>query len=308
MRKEVFSIEGQNNELLHTVLWLPEDEPEMVLQIVHGMTEHIGRYERFAEAMTSCGIAVAGYDLAGHGHRGKELSCATFNEDGWQFSLKEMDQLHCALTSRFSNVKHVLLGFSLGSFLVRDYFSVVSHHDFSGSIMMGTGQQPAWILSLIMKVVRNEIHKVGFDQTNDMIRNLSFGTYNKKFSPNRTNADWLCSDETQLDQYLSDALCKKDISAGLFWQLLDAMKRTGDIKTYKTWDKQLPVLLISGKDDPVGDQGKGVNAVMKSMKKAGIEHVECRLYPKARHDVLHEEAIKVSDAVIEDIRHWMKTL
>ena len=82
---------------------------------------------------------------------------------------------------------------------------------------MGTGQQPALVLSVIMAVVKGEMKKVGHDNTTDLVRNLSFGTYNKKFSPNRTKADWLCSDEVELDKYIADSLCKEDISAGLFW-------------------------------------------------------------------------------------------
>lgn len=305
MRKEVFTFKGQNNESMHAVVWLPEKEPEMILQVVHGMTEHMGRYERFAQTMCDAGIGVAGFDLRGHGHHDLTSSCASFKEAGWDWTINEIHQFHCDLKTRFSDAKHILLGFSLGSFLVRDYLSAVSSHDFAGTVIMGTGQQPGWILSLIMKLVKNEIKKAGFDSTNDMIRNLSFGTYNKKFAPNRTSADWLCSDTAQLDGYLNDDLCKRDISAGLFWQLLDAMKRTGDQKTYQKWNKQLPVLLVSGCDDPVGDQGKGVLNVLKSMKKAGFNHVECKLYPKARHDVLHEDELKVTEKVSNDIKEWM---
>ncbi len=305
MKKEVFVFEGQNNESMHAIVWLPEKDPEMILQIVHGMSEHIGRYERFAQAMCDAGIGVAGFDLRGHGHHDRNASCASFKEAGWNWTIKEIHQFHCILKSRFSHVKQILMGFSLGSFLVRDYLSVVSKHDFAGAIIMGTGQQPSWILSLMMKLVKNEIKKVGFDSTNDMIRSLSFGTYNKKFVPNRTKADWLCSDHSQLNVYLNDDLCKKDISAGLFWQLLDAMKRTGDQKSYQNWNKQLPVLLVSGNDDPVGDHGKGVLNVFKSMKKAGCTQVECKLYPKARHDILHEDSLNVSETVSSDIKEWI---
>lgn len=305
MKKEVFVFEGQNNEPMHTVVWLPEKEPEMILQVVHGMTEHMGRYEHFAKMMCNAGIGVAGFDLRGHGHHDRNAACASFKETGWDWTIKEIHQFHCVLKSRFSHVKHVLMGFSLGSFLVRDYLSVVSDHDFIGTIIMGTGQQPSWILSLIMKLVKNEIKKIGFDATNELIRSLSFGTYNKKFTPNRTSADWLCSDTVQLDAYLKDDLCKKDISAGLFLQLLDAMNRTGNQKTYQNWNKQLPVLLVSGSDDPVGDHGKGVLNVFKSMKKAGCTHVEYKLYPKARHDLLHEDCLNVTETVCSDIKDWM---
>ena len=167
---------------------------------------------------------------------------------------------------------------------------------------MGTGHQPGWLLSIMMGIVNGQIKKAGFDKTTDLVRQLSFGSYNQKFKPNRTAADWLCADETALDQYLADPLVRKDISAGLFWELLGAMKRTG---RYDSWDTGLPILLISGQDDPVGDGGKGVEAIYRRMVKAGMTHVTSKLYQGARHDLLHEEAT-VADAAQKDIARWIQ--
>lgn len=287
------------------VLWLPEEEPKMMIQVLHGMTEHMERYERFAECLTEAGIGVAGFDLRGHGKNAAGMDCASFGENGWEMMLKEIHQFHLHMKERFPMAKHFLLGFSLGSFLAREYFSTSEKHDFSGVMIMGTGQQPKWILSIIMAIVKGEIKKVGFDHTNDMIRNLSFGTYNKSFAPNRTSADWLCSDEEELDLYLADELCKKDISAGLFWQLLDSMKRAADRNVYKNWKKDLPVLLLSGSDDPVGNQGKGVAVVEASMKKGGLTNVTCKMYAGGRHDILHEERLGIAPNVCKEIKNWM---
>ena len=209
------------------------------------------------------------------------------------------------MKKRFPNSQHFLLGFSLGSFLVREYFSVYGESDFSGAIIMGTGQQPRWILSIIMAIVKGEIKKVGFDQTSDFIRKLSFGTYNKNFAPNRTNADWLCSDEEQLNLYLADDLCKEDISAGLFWQLLSSMKRTANPNTYQKWNKDMPVLLLSGSDDPVGDKGRGVALVEKSMKKGGLTNVIRKMYSGGRHDILHEKKLGIANLVCHEIKDWI---
>lgn len=170
---------------------------------------------------------------------------------------------------------------------------------------MGTGHQPEWLLSIMMGIVNGQIKKAGFDKTTDLVRQLSFGTYNQKFKPNRTAADWLCSDERELDKYLADPLVRKDISAGLFRELLGSMKRTGGAFEYDGWDTSLPVLLISGQDDPVGDGGKGVQAIYARMKKAGMEDVTLKLFPGARHDLLHEEG-NGGGAARQYIADWMK--
>ena len=169
---------------------------------------------------------------------------------------------------------------------------------------MGTGHQPGWLLSIMMGIVKGQIKKVGFDNTTEQVRNLSFGTYNQKFKPNRTTADWLCADQDELDKYLADPLVRKDISAGLFWELLGSMKRTGSPFEYDGWDTGLPILLISGQDDPVGDGGKGVQEIYRRMIKTGMENVTIQLLPGARHDLLHEEAT-CAESVRHCIADWM---
>ena len=301
MIQEFYQYKENTNEY-QACIWLPNGEVKCVLQVVHGMTEHIGRYEKLAKFLTEEGVAVVGFDLRGHGVNGEGMPCASFGEDGWDVTLEDIHQLHRSLKAKYVDAKHYLLGFSLGSFLVREYFSLYENHDFTGTIIMGTGQQPAFVLAAIMAIVKGEIKKVGHDNTTDLVRNLSFGTYNKKFSPNRTKADWLCSDEVELDKYIADSLSKEDISAGLFWQLLASMKRTADKNTYQKWNKNMPVLLLSGEEDPVGDAGKGVRLVEKSMKNAGLVKVTMKLYPGARHDILHEEKSGVANEVFQIIK------
>ena len=121
------------------------------------------------------------------------------------------------------------------------------------------------------------------------MKKLSFETYNQKFRPNRTASDWLCADEEELDHYCADPLCRKHISSGLFYELLCAMKRTGEAGAYRGWRKAMPVLLLSGGDDPVGSFGKGVQQVHAAMHAAGLTNAKLQLFAGARHDVLHEE-------------------
>ncbi len=199
-----------------------------------------------------------------------------------------------------------MLGFSLGSFLLREYLTKYpGEGEIAGAIIMGTGHQPGWLLSIMMGIVKGQIKKTGFDKTTDLVRQLSFGTYNQKFKPNRTAADWLCADEVELDKYLADPLVRKDISAGLFWELLGSMKRTGSAFAYDGWDTSLPVLLISGQDDPVGDGGRGVQALYRRMKKSGMENVTLKLFPGARHDLLHEEK-NGAESARKWIADWIK--
>lgn len=304
MITESFDFTGYGETRLPAVLWVPETDIKAVLQITHGMTEHMGRYVSFAEQMTSHGIAVAGFDLRGHGKNPGDPQVASLGKGGWEASIGDMKCFYDLLDSRFPGIPHILLGFSLGSFLLREYLGCY-FDDPAGAIIMGTGYQPPALLSVMAAIVKSQWKKQGFDGTTDLVRKLSFGTYNQKFQPNRTQADWLCGDNLQLDEYLADPLVRKDISSGLFWDLLNSMKRTGSHFAYDHWETHIPILLLSGEQDPVGDNGNSIKTIYKRMKKTGIENVTMHLLPEARHDLLHEAASGAAAQAIALIKDWI---
>lgn len=304
MKTDVFTFSSGNMNL-SAVLWLPENEPKAVLQIAHGMTEHMGRYEAFAQQMTLHGIAVCGFDLRGHGKNGEDPEVASFGEDGWALSLNDMRNFFEEMKGRIPNTPYFMMGFSLGSFLVREYLSVYPD-GIDGAIILGTGYQPGWILSVMKMIVKGECKKFGFDNTTTLVKKLSFETYNQKFQPNETDSDWLCSDEDELYDYMRDPLCRKYISAGLFWQLLDSMKRTGKRKSVAAWKKDMPVLLLSGESDPVGNNGKGVSTLYRQWKAMKMNDVTLKLFSEARHDLLHEKHSGKADEAINFLLLWMK--
>lgn len=310
MREDVFTFCGAGEMVFRGKIWMPDAvRPRLVVQVAHGMTEHIGRYKGLAEAVTAHGMALAGYDLRGHGQNNPKGECASFGEGGWEASLQDMHACHQALRKLYKDVPQVLLGFSLGSFLLRDYLSMYNT-SCAGAIIMGTGTQSSAVLGALKLLVKGEIKKAGFDHTTPLVQKLSFETYNKQFAPNRSAFDWLISDAVEVAQYVQDPLCKTAISSGLFWQLLDAMQRTGHASNYNQWPQHMPVMLLSGREDPVGDHGKGVEHVAKQMEKAGMNDLSMFLMPRARHDVLHEvengTADKTMSMIVAFLEHCAK--
>ena len=210
----------------------------------------------------------------------------------------------CILAPKFPNCPHYILGFSLGSFLVREYLNKCDHN-FSGAIIAGTGYQPNVLLSILIAIVKTQINAYGFDSPTPLVNQLSFETYNAKFRPNNTVFDWLCSDEQELHKYISDALCANSISAGLFYQLLNSLKYTGRKDAYVNYDKDMPILLLSGEKDPVGNFGKGIKSVEKAMKKAGLTNSKTYLFSNARHDIFHEINSGCTNQVVQLIQTWI---
>lgn len=304
MLEENIILESTKRKQLAGVIWHPYERPKVILQITHGMTEHMGRYEKLAEELTAQGIVVAGFDLRGHGKNDEDFDCASFGEGGWKESLIDMHYFFKMLDERFPNLPHYMLGFSLGSFLLREYLNKY-RDNVAGAAILGTGQQLGVILSIMRLIVKTQIIKNGFDETTPLVQKLSFDTYNQKFAPASTRSDWLCSDVKQLTTYLLDPYCKEDISSGLFWQLLGSMKKTGQKTAYTKWKKDMPVLLMSGEADAVGSFGKGVALVEQAMQEAGMKNVQMHLFPGARHDLLHEEENGTASQARKILRDWI---
>lgn len=291
--------------MLHCKVWVPNDcNPHTILHVIHGMTEHMGRYTELAEHLTSQGIAVAGFDLRGHGLNAGSTRCASFCSgdtgdcSGWQTTLDDIERFSYLLREQFPDAKYFMLGFSLGSFLLRDYLNQYPCEHLSGAIVMGTGDQPGLVLDIMKSIVKNESKRAGSGNTTDLIQKLSFGVYNSKFAPNKSRADWLTSDGSACADYISDSLCRPSISADLFYDLLSSMKRTGKVKNINKNGKlnNFPILLMAGACDPVGDMSKGVERVRQKLMKAGLKAVMYRIYPSGRHDILHEKTEIREDA------------
>ena len=304
MIKEYLAFQVADETTLNAILWKPEGTPRAIFQITHGMTEHMDRYNELAQSLTDRGILVAGFDLRGHGNNPGSRECASMGKEGWSASLQDMHLFFLHLQELFPGLPHYMLGFSLGSFLLREYLGKYPD-GIAGAIIAGSGQQPKMLLSIMMSIVKGQIKKAGFDKTTDLVKQLSFGVYNDKFKPVSTKADWLCSDKKQLKAYLSDKLCRKTISSGLFYQLLGSMKRTGKAASYRNWNKDMPVLLLSGDKDPVGDMGKGLKLLDSTMRMAGMKDVKGYLLPDARHDIFHEVKSGASNAAVNLILEWM---
>ena len=301
MKGESFGFEGFGGIRLPAVIWRPE-KVRAVVQVVHGTTEHIGRYEAFADAMASCGVAVAGFDLRGHGHHPGDPKVLEFQPGDWQACVHEAGLFYEHLRREFPGMPVFLMGFSLGSFVVRDLLNTDFRPD--GVILAGTGHQPGWLLAVMRRIVAGQIRKVGFDKPSDLVRKLSFGVYNDKFKPNRTEVDWLSADEDAVDAYLADPLVRRKTSAGMFWELLGSMQRNSSPRVYEHWDRDLPVLLISGERDPVGGAGRGVTLIHRQMTKAGMKGVTLKLIPGSRHAILLDSAGEAEKIIGEWVNEW----
>lgn len=305
VKNEFYYLSSDNKTQIHAVEWKPEKKIIGVIQIAHGVTEHILRYEQFAEFFTQKGFVVVGNDHLGHGTSIAKNSKPMYfgPKNSWNFVVQDIETCRKMTKEKYSDIPYVLLGFSLGSFLVRTYLIDYAKEPIDASIIMGTGYIPNFKIAIAKMIANNEAKKVGEENTSSVIKSLTFETYNKLFKPNRTECDWLCSNEKAIDEYLADPLRGKNYSAGLFIELLSGMQYTSNLKNIKKMNKKIPIFLLSGDKDPVGEFGKGVIKTFDILRKAGIENVDIKLYKDLRHDILHEEN---RNNIYADIYNWLE--
>ena len=234
---------------IHAVEWLPEGTPRAVLQIAHGVSEYVLRYEDFARHLTERGFAVVGNDHLGHG-----LSVADH---------------------------------SMGSFLTRTYL-IRYPGTVDAAVIMGTGYMNAAATAASLAVINAECLRNGASKPSAVATQASFGIYNRRFAPNRTSMDWLSLNPDNVDAYLKDPLCQGNASAGLFREMLTGIRFVCKEENIRKMNHHTPILFISGAMDMVGDCSKGVERAAAAFRKAGMRDVTVKLYPELRHEVLKE--------------------
>ncbi|MCR4676334.1 MAG: lysophospholipase [Sphaerochaetaceae bacterium] len=270
-------------------LWLPETEtPRAFIQILHGMAEHAARYQRFAEALNSKGFAVFAGDHRGHGQSiGNGLKGWFAEKDGWDRVCDDAFELAAHITGQYRVSTTFLLGHSMGSFMARSV--MVKHPDFySGVVIMGTGASQGLVGKVGKMICRRQIKSRGSKAPAELMDKLSFGSYNKNFEPSRTRFDWLSRDTREVDKYIADDLCGFICTNGFFYDLLTGIEFANNQVNAKSLPADLPLLVISGEQDPVGNNGKGVAKVCELYRNAGIADVTLKLYEGARHEILNE--------------------
>ena len=285
--------------------WLPDSSPIGVIQICHGVAEHISRYDKFAQALAAKGFVVAGEDHLGHGKSVSNLANQGYfgEHGGWELVVGDMRKLYERLREQYFSLPIFIFGHSMGSFLTRTY--IIRYHDGpDGVILSGTGQQSSVLLSTGLTIANSIIKRHGANYKSQFLNDLSFSGYNSHCKPNRTPFDWLTRDGSVVDEYISDPDCGFVCSAALYRDMMTGIKYISSSKNLERMNKDMPVYFISGDDDPVGDYGKGVLRTYNGFLKAGLSDVTLKLYHGVRHELISETN---RNEVYDDVLTWLQS-
>lgn len=305
VKKEELYFDSRDGEhKLHAVRWIPDmEKPVCIVQIVHGMTEYIDRYDHFANYLAERGILVVGDDHLGHGKsvRPGERYGYFCKDDAPTVLVRDEHRLKKMTQEQYVGIPYIILGHSMGSFITRNYLLKYGK-GIDGAIIMGTGMQTKPVLLFGIAVATVEGLIFGGDHVSKLINLLSFGSYNKRIEANKEPGNWLSRNEESVMKYAADPMCSFVFTANGFQTLFKLIYNLHDQEKLKNMPAKLPVLFLSGAEDPVGDYGKAVKQVYRSFKEAGMEKVQIKLYPKDRHEILNELD---KEDVYGDIYRWI---
>lgn len=306
-RVEHFAPSSDGASQLRVSLWipyLPESELKGIVQIVHGMEEHIDRYDEFARFLARNGFVVGAHDHVGHGKSvadARDLGHVTLDH-GPDVLVTDVDRVRKALFESFGGLPYFIFGHSMGSFVTRVYLSRYAE-GVAGAIICGTGNQP-YALARSGNMLARAIGAVrGGHFKSRLIDSMGAGGFSKAIKDARTPLDWISVDPAVVDAYIDDPLCGVMFTVGGYAALTGVVSQAVDPKAAARVPKDLPMLFIAGAEDPVGENGEAVVRAVELYRKAGVKSVSLILYPGMRHEILNEPG---KQQVMDDVLGWIE--
>lgn len=289
---------------LHVVVWEPQTTIRAILQISHGMVEFIERYSDFANYMNEHGILVVGNDHLGHGQTaGSDEDFGYFCKEN--MSATVVEDLHNVtkyIKNEYPGIPYFLLGHSMGSFMARRYIMTYGD-ELAGSIISGTGYTKPAVLSMgfatcsIVGKLKGERHR------SKLMKNIAFGSYNKRIQNPKSGNDWLTRDESIVEWYNNNKYCTFMFTVNGYRTLFDTIKFVQKEENYRKIPSKLPILFVAGLEDPVGDYGEAVKKVYQSYRALNMYDVNIKLYPSDRHEIFNELD---RQTVYSDVLSWIE--
>lgn len=288
-------------------VYTPDESVDVkgVIQIAHGMAEHHSRYEDFIEFLNKNGYVVYINDHLGHGESVKNVNELGYfgKKDGYLYLVDDMKIINDMIHNDYPELPVILFGHSMGSMLARLYVEKYGN-SISGVIFCGTcGKNPAAAIGV--SLVKSIAAIKGDYFRSQFINALAFGTYNSKCNPKRTSFDWLTTQNNIVDKYIADPYCGFLFTTKGYLDLMNLIIVINRQDWYTSVRCDLPIYLISGSEDPVGNYGKGVKEVYQNLVDSNHSDVSCKLFNGDRHEILNEKD-KVD--VYNNIVSWISTI
>lgn len=306
-QKEFYFPSSTGKNQIYVRMWIPDGDVEIkgTVQLSHGIAEGIDRYDDFAQFLAKNGYAVIGNDHLGHAKSISDPSEKGFfaEENGWAYVVADLKGIYNQVRELFPNIPHVLFGHSMGSFLARTYI-IKYPTDFDACVLSGTGNQASIVVNTGYSIANSQVKKNGPHGDGTKMANLSMGGYNKGFDAKNGETAWLSRDKDVVAAYDANPDYGFTAQVSVYRDMLGGIKLVTDKDNIAKVNKNMPILVMSGSEDPVGEKGKGPKKCAEAYKKAGVKDVTLKLYPGGRHEMLNEIN---KEQVYDDILSWINS-
>jgi alpha-beta hydrolase superfamily lysophospholipase len=288
--------------------WMPDASGALrgIVQISHGLAEHGRRYGETAVRLTSAGFAVYVSDHRGHGRSVIESRDFGYfgRTNGWARAVSDLQKLSDLIKEEAGDLPLFLLGHSMGAQLAQQLI-MQEGRDFAGVVLSGATGRIGIMRHLSRLLARLERARLSEYGHSKILHAMSFGNFNRDFEPSRTEFDWLSRDEAEVDDYINDPLCGFVATTGLWTDMLGAVSALQRPASYKWTNQDLPILALSGDQDPVSNGGRALKGLARVLRKSGLKNVSLKIYPGGRHEILHET--NRAD-VMTDLIEWLNAI
>lgn len=285
--------------------WIPNGEVLYVLHIAHGMAEYALRYQAIVPYFLQEQIAVYAHDQRGHGRAVPSIAEQGLVGPNWfNDQVEDIRMITHHLKEKHPDKKIIILGHSMGSFISQRFFQLHGAQ-IDGLILSASNGKKDPLLNVGIGVAKLQKTIFGNKHRSNLINQLSFAAFNKKFAPNRTNYDWLSRDEQEVDKYVADAQCGFVCSSSFFYDFFSGIRDALETPNIQQIPKHIPVYAFSGDKDPVGMEGKGFLQLIQNWKATGAKDITYDLYKDGRHEMLNEIN---REEVINNCIQWIKKL
>ncbi len=299
-----FSFKSSNEKNnIHAEIYAPaEGEIRGIVQLAHGMVDHVGRYTALADYLTGEGFVFAGNDHLGHGKTVATPEDFGFfgSKDGYKYVVDDIYLMNLELRKRYPGKPIILLGHSMGSFIARLY-AVKYPTSIDGIIIHGTsGKNPAVpfgkIVVKLLRAIKGERYRSAF------VKKLSFMGYNSKFDKSEGDDAWLTRKGELVADRKDDPRTNFIFTLAAYNDLFTMLGECNGSQWYSDYPKSLPTILMAGGMDPVGNYGEGIREVYDGLSKAGVVALDVEIYEGARHELFNESN---RAEVFRDISDWL---
>lgn len=310
-KEDIFYDSRDGKTRIHGIIWKPDcmtgehpRKPRCVLQIVHGMEEYVDRYDEFARYMNERDICVIGEDHLGHGQSVKDPKDLGYfcTGDAATVVVRDVHRLKKIVQEQLPDVPFLIVGHSMGSFIVRNYICRYGT-GISGAVIMGTGSKPAVVLGAGKILTRIMAIFKGWHYKSAFIQKMGFSGYGKRIKNPQSKSDWICANAETVKRFDADPLCGFGFTLNGFHTLFTLISRCQSPLYLKRIPKRLPLFFVAGEEDPVGNYGKGVRRAYHTYQLRGMVNMEIKFYKNDRHELLNEADRKTVSA---DIYQWVE--